>query len=168
VFQDPRVGTIGDFTIMENMALALRRHQNRHLIPFASGKRRNFFRERLATLGMNLENRLDELVSRLSGGQRQALSLLMSVISDYKILLLDEITAALDPKSSEKVMSLADKIVSSEGKTCLMVTHNMHHARAFGDRTVILQNGIIGKQFSREEKQTTSPQDFIDALDGQG
>jgi putative ABC transport system ATP-binding protein len=164
VFQDPRVGTVGDFTIFENMALALNRHRKRRLIPFANRKRREFFRERLATLGMNLENRLDDLAASLSGGQRQALSLIMSVIGEYEVLLLDEITAALDPRSSEMVMALANRIVSAEGKTCLMATHNMHHAIDFGGPLLILRNGKFDRSFTAAEKQKLSPTDLIETF----
>ncbi|MDR0727813.1 MAG: ATP-binding cassette domain-containing protein [Puniceicoccales bacterium] len=164
VFQDPRVGTVGNFTIFENMALALTRNKKRHLIPYDNRKRREFFRERLATLGMNLENRMDDLASSLSGGQRQALSLVMSVLGDYKVLLLDEITAALDPKSSEMVMALANKIVSAEGKTCLMATHNMHHALNFGGSLLILRNGKFDQSFTGDEKQKLSPADLIETF----
>jgi putative ABC transport system ATP-binding protein len=164
VFQDPRVGTVGNFTIFENMAFALNRHRKRHLVPFANRMRREFFRERLATLGMNLENRLDDLAASLSGGQRQALSLVMSVMGEYKVLLLDEITAALDPRSSEMVMGLADKIVSAEGKTCLMATHNMHHALNFGGPLLVLGNGKFDQAFSGTEKQKLSPADLVETF----
>ncbi|MDR1456856.1 MAG: ATP-binding cassette domain-containing protein [Puniceicoccales bacterium] len=164
VFQDPRMGTVGNFTISENMALALRRHKRRSLIPFETRKRREFFREYLSILGMDLENRLDDPASTLSGGQRQALSLTMSIIGDYSVLLLDEITAALDPKSSEKVMALANKIVSAEGKTCLMATHNMHHALTFGEKLLVLRNGKIDKLFMKAEKRNLSPADLIETF----
>ncbi|MDR2677697.1 MAG: ATP-binding cassette domain-containing protein [Puniceicoccales bacterium] len=164
VFQDPRVGTVGNFTIFENMVLASNRHKKYRLIPFANRKRREFFRERLATLGMNLENRLDDLASSLSGGQRQALSLIMSVLGEYEVLLLDEITAALDPRSSEMVMALANKIVSAEGKTCLMATHNMHHALNFGGPLLVLRNGKFDKSFTGSEKQKLSPADLIETF----
>jgi putative ABC transport system ATP-binding protein len=165
VFQDPCVGTVEGFTILENMALAICRHRRRRVVPFSSSKRREFFRERLAILGMNLENRMDDQVSHLSGGQRQALSLVMSITGDYKVLLLDEITAALDPKSSEKIMTLANKIVEIEHKTCLMITHNMNHALAFGDRILVLQNGSFGKQFTASEKKQISAHCLMDILD---
>jgi putative ABC transport system ATP-binding protein len=164
VFQDPRLGTVGNFTIFENMAFALNRHKKHRLVPFANRERREFFRERLAILGMSLENRLDDLASSLSGGQRQALSLIMSVIGGYKVLLLDEITAALDPRSSEMVMALANKIISAEGKTCLMTTHNMHHALKFGRSLLVLRNGKFDRFFTGAEKQKLTSTDLIETF----
>ncbi|MDR1438347.1 MAG: ATP-binding cassette domain-containing protein [Puniceicoccales bacterium] len=162
VFQDPRVGTIGNFTIFENMAFAFCRHRRRHMIPFYGPWRQKFFKERLATLHMHLEDRPDDLVSSLSGGQRQALSLLMSVIGNQRVLLLDEITAALDPKSSREIMALANEIVQREARTCLMITHNIDHAIGCGDRLIVLGNGEIAKEFRGREKKYFSQKDLIE------
>ncbi|MDR2341349.1 MAG: ATP-binding cassette domain-containing protein [Puniceicoccales bacterium] len=164
VFQDPRVGTVGNFTIFENMALALNRRKGYRFIPFANRKRRELFRERLAILGMNLENRLEDRACSLSGGQRQALSLVMSTLGEYEVLLLDEITAALDPRSSEMVMALANKIVSAERKTCLMATHNMRHALDFGGPLLVLRNGKFEQSFTRGQKQKLSPSELIETF----
>ncbi|GAA5094813.1 ABC transporter ATP-binding protein [Wohlfahrtiimonas larvae] len=159
VMQDPRVGTMERMTILENMAFAAKRGQMRGLGFFNGKAQREFFRDRLSLLNMGLENRLQDSVMNLSGGQRQALSLIMAILSDSKILLLDEITAALDPKIAENVMYLANKIVEDSHLTCLMITHNMHHALKYGDRTMLLKNGQFLKTFSKEEKHNlTAPE----------
>lgn len=152
VMQDPRMGTMENMSILENMAFSYKRGQNRGFRLFNSDKRRQFFQEKLSLLEMNLENRLHEMVSNLSGGQRQALSLVMSIMAESKVLLLDEITAALDPKIAEHVMALADKLVREQNLTCIMITHNMEHAIRYGDRTVLLKEGRFCKSYSREEK----------------
>lgn len=153
VMQDPRVGTLEQMSIFENMAFAYNRGKRRKLIPFSNRHRLKLFREKLLQLDMGLENRLDDLVINLSGGQRQALSLIMATLSDSKILLLDEMTAALDPRTAESVMRLADKMVREENRTCLMITHNMTHALTYGDRTLLLSEGIFVKEFTALEKK---------------
>jgi putative ABC transport system ATP-binding protein len=107
---------------------------------------------------MGLENRMDEQVSNLSGGQRQALALVMAILCDSKILLLDEITAALDPKTAEIVMQLAAQIVRDEKRTTVMITHNMEHAITYGDRTLLLANGKVFKEYNRSAKESLTPQ----------
>ncbi|WP_018122597.1 ABC transporter ATP-binding protein [Wohlfahrtiimonas chitiniclastica] len=156
VMQDPRVGTMERMTILENMAFAAKRGKFRGLQFFNGKAQREFFQDRLSLLNMGLEDRLSDSVMNLSGGQRQALSLIMAILADSKILLLDEITAALDPKIAETVMYLANKIVEDSDLTCLMITHNMHHAIEYGDRTMLLKNGQFLKTFTREEKQNIS------------
>lgn len=156
VMQDPRVGTMERMTILENMSFAAKRGQLRGLEFFNSRAKREFFRDRLSLLNMGLENRLQDSVMNLSGGQRQALSLIMAILSNSKVLLLDEITAALDPKIAENVMYLANKIVEETHLTCLMITHNMHHAIKYGDRTMLLKNGKFLKTFNQAEKQNLS------------
>lgn len=158
VMQDPKMGTIEQMTIEENMSFAYLRGKSRGLFPHQSGKRRRFFAEKLAMLEMGLENRLDEYVENLSGGQRQALSLIMSILCDCKILLLDEITAALDPKTADQVMRIAARVITEEHLTAMMITHNMHHALEYGERTVLLAQGKLIKEFSQKEKQSLNPQ----------
>ncbi|GGZ77930.1 ABC transporter ATP-binding protein [Ignatzschineria indica] len=153
VMQDPRVGTMENMTILENMAFSYKRGGRRGFSLFNNRERRHFFQEKLALLDMNLENRLNETVTNLSGGQRQALSLVMSIVAESKILLLDEITAALDPKIAENVMALADKLVRDQSLTCVMITHNMEHAIRYGDRTILLKDGKFRKEYSRAEKE---------------
>lgn len=144
LFQDPLLGTAPHMTIEENMALAYMRVSGRHS-PFGriSGKDRALFRERLALLDMGLEDRLKNPVGLLSGGQRQALTLLMATLVAPKLLLLDEHTAALDPAVAEKVLKLTKDIVAGRKITCLMVTHNMHQALATGNRTLMMSRGRI-------------------------
>lgn len=147
VMQDPKFGTIENMTILENMAFALKRGQKRGLQPFSSNERTQLFKEKLSMLNMGLENRLDDLVSNLSGGQRQALSIIMAMLQEYKILLLDEITAALDPATSEVIMELTNRIVREQKLTCIMITHNMEHAIKYGDRLVLLRDGAFIKEY---------------------
>lgn len=160
VMQDPKVGTMENMSIEENMSFAYKRGKNRLFSKNSTAFRRDFFKEKLAVLGMNLENRLDELVSHLSGGQRQALSLIMAIMADAKILLLDEMTAALDPKMAERIMHIAHKIISEEKRTTLMITHHMAHALEYGDRILILSEGKIKKEFNKEQKNKMNMQDL--------
>lgn len=146
VMQDPRIGTMENMTIFENMSFALKRGQPRGLTPFTNSVRKTLFQEKLLMLDMGLENRLYELVRNLSGGERQALSLIMAVISDSKILLLDEITAALDPKIAENVIELVDKIVRLERRTCIMITHSMVEAIKYENHLVVLKDGNFSNQ----------------------
>lgn len=167
VMQDPRVGTMENMSILENMAFSYKRGQKRAFRLFNNDRRRSLFKEKLSLLEMNLENRLHEMVTNLSGGQRQALSLVMSIIAESKILLLDEITAALDPKIAEHVMALADKLVREQNLTCVMITHNMEHAIRYGDRTIVLKDGQFRKSYSKEEKASLTvfelTKEFTDA-----
>ncbi len=160
VMQDPRIGTMEHMTILENMSFAYKRGVGRHFRLFTNRARRAYFREKLSLLNMGLENRLNELVGNLSGGQRQALSLIMAIISESKILLLDEITAALDPSIAETVMQIANDIVREEHLTCIMITHNMEHALTYGDRTMLLKEGRFRRCYTREEKQKLTPVDL--------
>ena len=154
VMQDPKIGTMEHLTIFENMSLAVMRGKDRSLKPIARGERRKLFIEKLSMLGNGLENRLDELVINLSGGQRQALSLIMAVLTTSKVLLLDEITAALDPNSAANIMKLTNEIIKSEKRSAIMITHNMEDAIKYGDRLIILKNGAISKEFSAIEKSS--------------
>lgn len=153
VMQDPKGGTIENMTIEENLSFAYARGKRRGLHPYHDRNRTQLFQDKLATLNMGLENRMTELVGNLSGGQRQALSLVMAKISNSKILLLDEITAALDPKMAEVIMQLTARLVKEENRTTLMITHNMHHALHYGDRTLLLADGKIQKEYGELEKQ---------------
>ena len=165
VLQDPRLGTMENMTIFENLAFALNRGKTRAFKLFSSNARRQLFAEKLFALDMGLENRLDEVTGNLSGGQRQALSLIMAILADSKVLLLDEITAALDPKTAKKVMKLANTIVRSEGKTCLMITHSMEQALEYGDRTLILKGGKFIKEYRNTEKKMLSPEQLAAAFE---
>ncbi len=164
VMQDPRVGTMENLTVLENMAFAYKRGALRSLLPFANQQRRKLFSAKLAELNMGLENRLDEPVVNLSGGQRQALSLIMALLADCKILLLDEITAALDPNAAQQVVQLAAKIVRAEQRTCIMITHNMQHALQYADSIWVLKDGKFVKSFAAAEKLSLTPADLSSAL----
>ncbi len=142
VFQDPKVGTVANMSVRDNLNMAYMRGRKRTLLaPSCSKKRDDFFREKLVEIG--LENRLDSLAGELSGGQRQALSIIMALMTDSKIVLLDEITAALDSENSKKVLQIIDKCVYKQKKTCLMITHNKDQINQLGDRTLILKNGKL-------------------------
>jgi putative tryptophan/tyrosine transport system ATP-binding protein len=143
VMQDPRMGTVEELTLYENMAFALKRGQFRGGCLYANMSRKQLIQEKLAVLEMGLENRLYEPVATLSGGQRQALSLVMAMLGSSQILLLDEITAALDPEMSERVMELANSFIRKEQRTCLMITHSMDQATRYGDRVIELKNGAF-------------------------
>ena len=141
VFQDPMMGTAPSMHIEENLALAARRGQKRGLRWGISKEERETYRTLLSDLGLGLETRLSSEVSTLSGGQRQALTLLMATLKSPKLLLLDEHTAALDPKTAAKVMELTDRIVTKEKLTTLMITHNMRDAIQYGSRLIMLHEG---------------------------
>lgn len=147
VVQDPRQGTLENMTIFENLALAFKRGEKRCLIPFTNKKRSDLFKEHLKMLQMNLEKRMETLVGHLSGGERQALSLVMATLQGSKILLLDEITAALDPKASVRILDIAKLIVQKERRTCLMITHHMQQAIDYASRILVLKDGRIAKEF---------------------
>jgi len=143
VFQDPAKGTCASLTILENMALADNKGRAYGLLPGVSGKRVNAYREALAPLGLGLENQLHLPVGSLSGGQRQALALLLCTMTPIDLLILDEHTAALDPRSSETVMQLTDRVIREKKLTTLMVTHNLRHAVSHGDRLLMLHQGRL-------------------------
>lgn len=152
VFQDPMRGTAADMQIDENLALAARRGDRRGLAWGIRGEERTRYQEALATLGLGLETRLSDKVGLLSGGQRQALTLLMATLKEPDLLLLDEHTAALDPKTAAKVLELTEQIVNEHGLTTLMVTHNMHDAIRMGNRLIMMADGRIIYDVSGEEK----------------
>ena len=143
VFQDPMLGTAASMTIEENMVMALLRGHPRRLRRAITARERALFREKLQLLGLGLENRLTNKVSLLSGGQRQALTLLMAALQEPKLLLLDEHTAALDPKTAEKVLDLTKKFIEGARLTTLMITHNLDHALTYGNRTIMMHEGRI-------------------------
>lgn len=153
VFQDPMAGTAPTMTIEENLAIAYSRTKNRGLSIGVSKKRRDFFIQKLETLHLGLENRLEAKVGLLSGGERQALSLLMATFTDPKILLLDEHTAALDPSRAELITNLTRDIVQNNNLTTLMVTHNMQQALDLGNRLIMMDKGQIIFEANKEEKQ---------------
>lgn len=152
VFQDPMRGTAADMQIDENLALAARRGKSRTLRWGISHSERESYVEELAKLGLGLETRLSDKVGLLSGGQRQALTLLMATLQRPDLLLLDEHTAALDPKTAAKVLELTEQIVSEEGLTTLMVTHNMHDAIRLGNRLIMMADGKVIYDVRGEEK----------------
>ncbi len=161
VFQDPMMGTAANMGIEENLALAFRRGQSRSLRWGISNKEREKYREALSQLGLGLENRLSSKVGLLSGGQRQALTLLMATLIRPKILLLDEHTAALDPKTAEKVLTLSDQYIKEGNLTTLMVTHNMLHAIQHGNRLIMMHEGRIILDISGEEKKQLTVEDLL-------
>lgn len=162
LFQDPLKGTAPHMTIEENLTLAyLRASSNRADFSRITEKDREFFSEKLKKLDMGLEDRMKTEVGTLSGGQRQALTLLMATIVPPKILLLDEHTAALDPVAAEKIMKLTEEIVKENHTTCLLITHNMNHALSIGNRTLIMNNGRILSDLNEEEKKNMSVESLI-------
>lgn len=165
VIQDPKAATIAEMTIEENMAAALLRAGRRKLLPCINKQRQILFQEKLNVLNIGLEHRLKDLTGTLSGGQRQALSLVMATLASAKLLLLDEHTAALDPKMADKVMEMTETIVRQSQLTTLMITHNMSHALKYGDRTILLHDGKILKELSREEKALLKPCDLAAIFD---
>lgn len=162
VYQDPMTGTAANMQIEENLALAMRRGKPRSLRIGITQAEREKYRETLAELGLGLESRLSAKVGTLSGGQRQALTLLMATIQKPKLLLLDEHTAALDPKTAAKVMELTQKIVDENKLTTLMITHNMRDAIHYGNRLIMLHEGRIILDISGEEKKKLTVTDLLE------
>ena len=169
MFQDPLKGTAPNMTIEENLALAYMRASS-HTSPFSmiSKADRKDFRERLAQLELGLEDRMDHPVGLLSGGQRQALTLLMATLVTPKLLLLDEHTAALDPATAEKVLELTQKIVADNEITCLMITHNIPSALALGNRTIMMNNGNIVMELAGEERANMTTEKLLQKFHEQG
>jgi putative ABC transport system ATP-binding protein len=162
VFQDPLAGSCADLSIEENLALAAARGRRRGFSLAVDRNRREAFRDRLSRLGLGLENRLGDRMGLLSGGQRQAVSLLMATLQPMKILLLDQHTAALDPKTAEFVLDLTCKIVSDQKLTTLMVTHSMRQALDYGDRTLMLHEGRIVFDVENETRKGLDVPDLLD------
>lgn len=161
VFQDPMMGTAAGMGIDENLALASRRGKRRGLGWGITKAEREHYRELLAPLGLGLEDRLSTKVGLLSGGQRQAVTLLMASMQQPRLLLLDEHTAALDPKTAAKVLELSDQIIESNGLTALMVTHNMHDAIVHGNRLIMMHNGGIILDISGEDKKKLTVEQLL-------
>ncbi len=162
VFQDPMMGTAADMWIEENLALAARRGQKRLLRWAITKKEREEFREMLRPLGLGLENRLSTKVGLLSGGQRQALTLLMAAMKRPKLLLLDEHTAALDPKTAATVLELSDKFIAEGKLTAMMVTHNMKDAITHGNRLIMMHEGRIILDIRGEEKKKLTVEELLE------
>ncbi len=161
VFQDPMMGTAATMQIEENMALASRRGMPRTLRTGISKSEREIYRERLKILDLGLEDRMTSKVGLLSGGQRQALTLLMATLQRPKLLLLDEHTAALDPKTAAKVLDATQKIVEASGLTTMMITHNMRDAIAYGNRLIMMYDGHIVVDVSGEEKKNLTVEQLL-------
>ena len=162
VFQDPMMGTAANMQIEENLALAARRGKKRTLRWGVTKAEREEYHEKLKSFGLGLEDRMTAKVGLLSGGQRQALTLLMASLQKPKLLLLDEHTAALDPATAEKVLALTKSIVSENNLTCLMITHNMQSALELGNRTIMMHGGNIIFDAEGEERSKLTVQDLLD------
>lgn len=162
VFQDPLKGTAFDMTIEENLAIAYYKNKSRGLGPGITSKDRGFFREKLSMLEMGLEDKMTQKVKLLSGGQRQALTLFMASITEPKLLLLDEHTAALDPAAASKVLALTDRCAEDPKLCTLMITHNMKDALKHGNRTILMKDGRIVMDISGEERRRMTVEKLIE------
>lgn len=161
VFQDPKMGTAPRMTVSENLLLAMYRGQKRGLKKRPLAQNRDYFMELCQLIGNGLEQHLDTPAGNLSGGQRQALSLLMATITKPDLLLLDEHTAALDPKTSRSLMALTNQRIQENQLTCLMITHRMEDALTYGNRLIVLQKGEIKVDLPKDEKEKLSLQDLL-------
>lgn len=167
LFQDPLKGTAPNMTIEENLALAYGRGLNKinfytkYLKLGRTNAEKQFFQQVVTKLDLGLESRLSSKVGLLSGGQRQALTLTMATMNPPKLLLLDEHTAALDPKTAKKVMDITREIIEENNMTCIMITHNIEHALQYGDRMLVMSEGKIMKELEKEEKQTMTIEDVL-------
>ncbi|MCI1735494.1 MAG: ATP-binding cassette domain-containing protein [Bacilli bacterium] len=165
VFQDPTIGTIGDITIEENLALALRRGEKRTLRWALKKEYLDIYKEKLSPLNLGLENRMQDRISSLSGGQRQSVTLLMAALKKPKLLLLDEHTAALDPKTSKKILTLTDTLIKENNLTAMMITHNMRDALTYGNRLIMISDGKVIADIAREEKDKLTIEDLYRKFD---
>lgn len=161
VFQDPMLGTAANMQIVENLAMAYRRGKRRGLRWGITSKEKELYKEKLATLGLGLEDRMYTKVGLLSGGQRQALTLLMATLQMPDLLLLDEHTAALDPKTAKKVLELTEQIIDRENLTALMITHNMKDAIQYGNRLIMMHEGRVIFDIRGEEKKNLKVRDLL-------
>jgi len=169
LFQDPLKGTAPNMTIQENMALAyLRASERRSPFSMITAADRRDFRDRLSQLELGLEDRMDHPVGLLSGGQRQALTLLMATLVTPRLLLLDEHTAALDPATAEKVLALTEKIVAENHITCLMITHNIPSALKLGNRTIMMRDGRIALELDPRTRSTITTRELLNIFHDQG
>lgn len=162
VFQDPMMGTAASMTVEENLAMAVRRGKRRGLRKGINIENKKMFRELLAEVGLGLEDRLETRVGLLSGGQRQALTLIMATIIPPRLLLLDEHTSALDPNTAKVVSNLTEKLIKMHSLTTMVVTHNMEEALRFGNRTIMMHNGRIILDLAAEERENTTVSDLLD------
>ncbi len=162
VYQNPAMGTCPSMTIAENMALADNKGKWFNLRPGTNKQRLNFYRESLHTLGLGLEDKMDVKVGVLSGGQRQAMALLMSTMTPIEFLILDEHTAALDPKTAETIMELTDRIVKEKNLTTIMVTHNLRYAVEYGNRLLMMHQGTAIMDKSGKEKEETKIDNILE------
>ena len=165
VFQDPLKGTAFDMTIEENLSIAYNKTRSRGLQARINKADRELFREKLSMLGMGLEDRMKEKARLLSGGQRQALTLFMAVISKPKLLLLDEHTAALDPSAAKKVLELTDKFAGEGGMCTMMITHNMKAALEHGNRTILMQAGRIVMDISGQDRDEMTVEKLVEKFE---
>jgi len=161
VYQNPAMGTCGNMTLLENMAMADNKNRPYNITPGINRRRVEEYRAMLSTLGLGLEDKLGVPVSNLSGGQRQALSLLMTTLTPIEFLILDEHTAALDPKTAEIIMQLTGRIVKEKKLTTLMVTHNLRYALEYGDRLLMMHEGNIVMDHAGEAKQALKLDDIL-------
>lgn len=161
VYQNPAMGTCSGMTILENMSMADNKGKPYNLTRGTNKKRIEFYRENLKQLGLGLEDKLNATVGSLSGGQRQALAMLMSTMIPIEFLILDEHTAALDPKTAETIMELTENIVCGKGITTIMVTHNLRYAIQYGNRLIMMHQGKIILDKSGEEKKQTTVEDLL-------
>ena len=162
VFQDPLLGTCPSATIEQNLALALKRGMPRGFGPGVKKRDRSLFREALSKIGLGLEERLQDQVGLLSGGQRQALTMLMATLVRPEVLLLDEHIAALDPKTAAQILGLTQEIIDTQNLTSLMITHNMRHAIQFGNRLIMLHQGRVILDVRGAEKMKLSVEDLLE------
>ena len=162
VYQNPAMGTCPSMTILENMSLADNKGKVFGLSRGTNKARIEYYREQLSQLGLGLEDKMDVKVGALSGGQRQAMALLMSTMTPIEFLILDEHTAALDPKTAELIMELTDKMVKKNGITTLMVTHNLRFAASYGSRLVMMHEGKCIMDLSGEDKKNAKVEDMLD------
>lgn len=165
VFQDPMKGTAFDMTIEQNLAIAACKNKSRGFQKGITKKDREEFRQRLSLLGMGLEDRMTQKVKLLSGGQRQALTLFMAVLSGPKLLLLDEHTAALDPGTAKKVLDLTDRFADSNSMCTLMITHNMSDALAHGSRTILMDSGRIIMDLKGRDRDNMTVEMLVEQFD---
>ena len=162
VFQDPSLGTCPSMTILENLSLADNKGKAYDLSRGANHARRESYREQLASLGLGLEDKMDIKMGALSGGQRQAVALLMATMTPIDFLILDEHTAALDPKTADTIMALTDRVVREKGLTAIMVTHNLRYAVEYGSRLLMMDKGHLVLDAAGEEKKHMSVDDILD------
>lgn len=161
VYQNPALGTCPSMTVFENLSLADNKGKRFNLTAGVNKKRRPFYKEQLAALGLGLEDKMDVRMGALSGGQRQAVALLMATLTPLDVLILDEHTAALDPRTAEIIMQLTDRIVREKNLTSIMVTHNLRYAAEYGSRLLMLDKGHIVLDVADEEKKNTSTDSIL-------